>query len=810
MCLRTRLRSVWCTVFGLVAAAGVAVVTTPAQAASVAPPASQDLLLAGVGRADITPPTGYYMMGWVRSDGLVTGQHTRLYARVIVLQSGVEKVALVAEDLNGIPGGVLAAAADLDRDIGFSEENVLDSASHTHASPSGMYNFSTYNTVFMTMQTPTRFNLGGAIDPQLYAFEVRQLALAIRRANANLGPAALGWGYTQILGLTQNRSLEAHLANYGIHEGYGKGRVDQDPYGYADTIDPEVNVLRVDHLVGGHSVPIGIWATFANHGTVNKYTFHYYNGDHHGSATRQVEAAVRRIAQVPADQDVVDVYGNTDEGDVTSGLVRSGPAAADYVGQTEASAFLDAWRDAGQHMTTRPVLARRWTRVCYCGQQTAAGAVDTKAVVGLPQFTGSEEGRGPLYDLTHVPFEGWHLPLSVGPQGDKIQVTAWGVSVPQAVPLMALRIGDRLIVSVPGEMTVAMGRRVRSAVLEAAAGSGVVRVVISGLANEYLDYFTTPEEYLAQHYEGGATVYGLAASLLLEQSLVDLTYSLVTNQPALPAYPYDPRNRVSADAAPYPAGAAAAFIVAQPGDAHRLEHPTVSWQGGPRGEDRPVDRAFVVIQRRDETGHWTAVDSDLGVNVLWSVDDHGVYSAEWEVPLDAAVGSHRFEIDGTQYQLQSSPFVVQPSSALVARLLDSATDHPTIELGYPGPVENVDLTSRPDHAGGGSATLLVDGTAATVSASSDGRFRPPVRPGAVVDLRPGAAQDQFGNSNANEVSWQVGYGPAAPVGTGPSSTAGSVPASAVPNTRGLSPSTWPAFAAVVLLGVVVALRRRLS
>ena len=30
-------------------------------------------LLAGVGRADITPPTGYFMMGWVRSDAQVTG-----------------------------------------------------------------------------------------------------------------------------------------------------------------------------------------------------------------------------------------------------------------------------------------------------------------------------------------------------------------------------------------------------------------------------------------------------------------------------------------------------------------------------------------------------------------------------------------------------------------------------------------------------------------------------------------------------------------------------------------------------------------
>jgi hypothetical protein len=95
-------------------------------AASAAAPQLQ----VGVGRADITPPTGYYMMGWVRSDGVISGQHTRLWARAIVLQEGDRKIALVAEDLNGIPGGVMAQAAALDSDIGFSQENVLDSASH--------------------------------------------------------------------------------------------------------------------------------------------------------------------------------------------------------------------------------------------------------------------------------------------------------------------------------------------------------------------------------------------------------------------------------------------------------------------------------------------------------------------------------------------------------------------------------------------------------------------------------------------------------------------------------------------------------
>ncbi|TML83716.1 MAG: hypothetical protein E6G07_00905, partial [Actinobacteria bacterium] len=536
---------------------------TGAAAHAAAPP-----LRAGAGRADITPPTGYYMMGWVRSDAKVTGQHTRLWARVIVLQRGRRKVALVSEDLNGIPGGMMADAARIDRKLGYSERNVIDSASHTHAAPSQYYNFGAYNTVFMTAGTPTEFNT--AADPQLYTFMVKRLALAIRRADADLGPATLGWGRDRLLGITQNRSLEAHLADFGIKEQPGQGKVSQDPKGYPDTIDPEVNVLRVDKLGRhGRHLPIGIWSTFADHGTVNKYTFHYYNEDHHGAATHAVESAIRRAAHVPRSQDVVNAYGNTDEGDQSAGLTRSGPAASDYVGRAEARKMMLAWRLAGRHMTRRPQLDLRWTRVCFCGQSTDAGRVDNSAVIGLPLLTGSEEGRGPLYDQTHVPFEGRMAPASVGPQGDKIPVIA-DTAVPKAVPLAALRLADRVIATIPGEMTVEMGRRVRRAVLGASRSAGVRAVVLSGLANEYLQYFTTPQEYERQHYEGGSTLYGYASSDLLKQSLVALTKTLIGGKASPAAYPYDPENGLKPDQPAFPSGAAHASAALQPSTTQRL------------------------------------------------------------------------------------------------------------------------------------------------------------------------------------------------------------------------------------------------
>ena len=63
-------------------------------------------LLVGVGRADITPVTGVYNGGWACICATALGQQERLYARVVVLKEGRQKVALVAEDLFALSAGI--------------------------------------------------------------------------------------------------------------------------------------------------------------------------------------------------------------------------------------------------------------------------------------------------------------------------------------------------------------------------------------------------------------------------------------------------------------------------------------------------------------------------------------------------------------------------------------------------------------------------------------------------------------------------------------------------------------------------------
>src|SRR4051812_8917599 len=544
-------------------------------------------------------------MGYVRSDAVGRGQHTRLFARAIVLRQGGRKLALVTTDLGFVPGGLLVEVANQVRSRGFSERNIIVQASHTHSAPAGYANFQSDNFVAPTMGTPTDFKVAG--DPQLYGYLIKRIAVAIVRADRRLGPARAAWGRSALAGVTDNRSLEAHLANFGFDLPYGTGRVDQDPRGYIGTIDPQVDVLRVDRVGrGGRSVPMGAWLDFADHGTVNPFTFGVYNADHHGPASRIFEREVRRIGRVPRGREVVGAYGNGDAGDMTAGFRGRGPPFAEHGGRAEAKAMLRAWRQAGHRLTRSPAFELRWTRTCFCGRVATGGAVADSPAMGFPFFTGSEENRGPLYDEDHVNHEGDRLPADVGPQGRKIvAIGPPAADFPRAMPLAVVRLADRAIATVPGEMTVEMGRRTRAAVLAALAPAGVKGVALAGYANEYLHYFVTPEEFEMQHYEGGSTLFGKYSSNLVMDDLVGLAHDIASSRAAPEPFVFDSRNGLAPDYRAYGSGAASGTVVAQPHAVQRMKRPSFVWQGGERGFDRPLDKRFVAVERR---GHGRVTD----------------------------------------------------------------------------------------------------------------------------------------------------------------------------------------------------------
>lgn len=84
--------------------------------------------------------------------------------------------------------------------------------------------------------------------------------------------------------------------------------------------------------------------------------------------------------------------------------------------------------------------------------------------------------------------------------------------VPSVLPLQIITLGNVAMVCCPGEFTTVAGQRLRETVARQLAtlpsATAIERVLICTYCNEYMGYVTTFEEYQAQCYEGGHTLYG--------------------------------------------------------------------------------------------------------------------------------------------------------------------------------------------------------------------------------------------------------------------------------------------------------------
>jgi neutral ceramidase len=112
---------------------------------------------------------------------------------------------------------------------------------------------------------------------------------------------------------------------------------------------------------------------------------------------------------------------------------------------------------------------------------------------------------------------------------DLLGGSPWAATV---IPLQMFRIGQLVLVGVPGEFTTMSGRRLRDQVQRTLVESGVAdentRVVIAGLSNEYIHYCATPEEYAIQRYEAASTLFGPEQLPAFLQEFTRLSKALAT------------------------------------------------------------------------------------------------------------------------------------------------------------------------------------------------------------------------------------------------------------------------------------------
>ncbi len=133
-------------------------------------------LYAGVCETNITPPPDVWMGGYA-GRGRAIGVHDELYARVLVLDNGRTRLALIAADLAAIPEWLAEARATIAAEIGTVPEAVMLHCTHTHGGP--------YVYPYRGMGEP---------DEAYNSLLLRKLAGAARQAASNLQPAHLTYG----------------------------------------------------------------------------------------------------------------------------------------------------------------------------------------------------------------------------------------------------------------------------------------------------------------------------------------------------------------------------------------------------------------------------------------------------------------------------------------------------------------------------------------------------------------------------------------------------------------------------------------
>ncbi|KAJ7144716.1 ceramidase [Mycena crocata] len=135
---------------------------------------------------------------------------------------------------------------------------------------------------------------------------------------------------------------------------------------------------------------------------------------------------------------------------------------------------------------------------------------------------------------------------------------------PSTVDVQMLKVGNFVMLIIPGELTTMAGRRIREAVRNELISSGILgedaHVVVAGPANTYAHYISTREEYGVQRYEGASTLYGphtLDAYIDKYTSLVSFLADAPTGTPASDPPPAEQtskaislQNDVKFDAAP--------------------------------------------------------------------------------------------------------------------------------------------------------------------------------------------------------------------------------------------------------------------
>ncbi len=200
-------------------------------------------LEAGAAAADITPDVKTYkvpMAGYgARMGRPSTGVHDPLHAKILVLRDGKTQMALITCDLRSITPEFKNQIVQKTASLGFTPDNVLISASHTHDGPS----------MFAEKFWQLQF---GKYDPKIVDTMSTNVANALKQAVKSAAPAKIGFGQGRADEFTHNRR-------------WGYDTAAREAAGEKPNVEPVLWVMRVDSMDGK---PKTILVNFATHPTI--------------------------------------------------------------------------------------------------------------------------------------------------------------------------------------------------------------------------------------------------------------------------------------------------------------------------------------------------------------------------------------------------------------------------------------------------------------------------------------------------------------------------------------------------------------
>jgi len=435
----------------------------------------------GFSTVDFTPQPGLPLMGNFRDDYLARGVHDPLRAK-----------AMVVEDRRGRKAAVLAVdvcmldrrnVAMMRRVIGSQcdvpPENVLVHATHTHSAPA----------------PNPRFLFGLDFEPYRRDVEafLTKAAAAVAQANENLSPADLCVGLAREDRLSFNRRLRRKDGSTQMNwEALQPGFDPDEIVGAWGPVDPEVLCLVVEQA----GRPIAAVVNFALHPAILAGDNWLYSADFPGYLA---EALSGTLGEDFTCLFVNGCCGNVNHVDYREPQQGRGYQMAQRVGYMLAVAahraicgrspvVADQVAVSSEPVTLKRIQIsdeeRRW---CEEVLEEAARNPPQGQVDGLPDAFFAE------------------LRLEM----HRNQLT------PDAVELMAIRIGDVALVGLPGENFCETGMYVKS-------HSPASHTFVAELANDAIGYLPTRESFSQGGYEAtvGSTFYAEGAAERLEQSAV--------------------------------------------------------------------------------------------------------------------------------------------------------------------------------------------------------------------------------------------------------------------------------------------------